>query len=111
MPPILEATTVNDFHRDSLARNAMTRQPTFEVISNNAIVTDTMPIERDPAQWHQAIGVARHVCARIFRDGGKPADAVATFGVTAPAADALDWSRAVDLIAACLCQTPARRAA
>lgn len=89
----------------------MTRTAIFEVISNSTAVTESAPLERDPAQWHQAVGVARHVCARIFRDGGKPSDAVATFGIEAPAAERLDWSRAVDVIAQTLCATPMRRAA
>ena len=89
----------------------MTRTPpVFEVISNAAIV-ETAPSERDPAQWHQSMEVARHVCARIFRDGGKPSDAVATFGLDRNAAEASDWSRAVDVIAQYLCANPVRRAA
>jgi hypothetical protein len=88
----------------------MTRTTIFEVISNPA-VAETAPLERDPAQWHQAVGVARHVCARIFRDGGKPADAVATFGIEPPTAGRLDWSRAVTFIADSMCAQPIRRAA
>lgn len=88
----------------------MTRTPIFEVISNPA-VAEIAPLERDPAQWHQAVGVARDVCARIFRDGGKPADAITTFGIDATTAGRLDWSRAVNVIAENLCAKPMRRAA
>lgn len=64
--------------------------------------------ERDPAEWHQSIGVARQACARIFRDGGRPADAIRAFGLSA---DAGDWSKAVTLIAQSLCGSAMRRAA
>ena len=60
-------------------------------------------------QWEQAVGYARAVCARIFRDGGDPAAALAAFrlDVTASA----DWSTAVDRIAQSLCAPRQRRAA
>jgi hypothetical protein len=52
-----------------------------------------------PAEWQQMTGLARTACARIFRDGGNPADALRAFGL--PDADApRDWSVAVDRIAA-----------
>ena len=35
----------------------------------------------NPLQWHQAVGVARQSCARFFRDGGAPADALLAFGL------------------------------
>lgn len=68
------------------------------------------PRHIDPQQWHQAMDYARQVCARIFRDGGSPADAVRAFGLpaTGPAAD---WSIAVDRIAQALCAPALRRAA
>ena len=88
----------------------MTRINTFEVITNPNLA-ETAPLERDPAQWNQAIGVARDVCARIFRDGGKPADAIATFGIAHATADRLDWSRAVTVIADSMCAIPVRKAA
>lgn len=68
----------------------------------------TTPEHINPLQWHQAIGIARQACARIFRDGGNPADALAAFGVTASKAD---WSKAVEVIAESLCREPVRRAA
>ena len=52
----------------------------------------------NPLQWHQAVGVARQSCARFFRDGGTPADALLAFGLR-PTSAAEDWSRAVDAIA------------
>jgi hypothetical protein len=60
----------------------------------------------NPVAWNQAIGLARQSCARIFRDGGTPADALAAFRLVASDAAHLDWSRAVSLIAEMLC-TPA----
>lgn len=84
----------------------MARIMSFEVITNAC--PDTHSPERDPAQWHQAIGVARQACARIFRDGGSAADAVKAFGLEAASAD---WSRAVTLIAESLCSTRVKRAA
>jgi len=66
---------------------------------------------RDPAQWHQAMGVARQACARIFRDGGGPADALRAFGLPAARPKSGDWSKAVGLIAETLCRAPMRKAA
>lgn len=63
----------------------------------------------NPQQWQNNVAIARAACARIFRDGGKPADALAQFGLEA--ASGLDWSRAVDLIADALSAQPLRRAA
>ncbi len=57
----------------------------------------------NPMQWHQAMGVARQVSARIFRDGGSAAEALAAFGITASADQSPDWSRAVEVIAESLC--------
>jgi hypothetical protein len=82
------------------------RSAGFEVIVNSA--PEAASPDRDPAQWHQAIGVARQACARIFRDGGRPADAVRAFGLSA---EADDWARAVAIIAQSLCAAPLRRAA
>jgi hypothetical protein len=61
-------------------------------------------------QWSQAMGVARQSCARIFRDGGTPNDALSAFGL-APSSAAADWSRTVEMIAEAMCATPLRRAA
>lgn len=63
----------------------------------------------NPLQWHSAIGVARQICARVFRDGGSPADAVIAFGLTN--AEPMSWSKAVDMIAERLCLREFRNAA
>jgi len=65
----------------------------------------------NPLQWHQAIGVARASCARFFRDGGTPADALRAFGLAADERTAKDWSRVVEAIAESLCAMPMKRAA
>jgi hypothetical protein len=65
----------------------------------------------NPMQWHQAQGIARQSCARFFRDGGKPSDALLAFGLPADAVPAADWSKAVEAIAQVLCATPVRKAA
>lgn len=65
----------------------------------------------NPLQWHQALGVARASCARFFRDGGAPADALRAFGLTADHRGSEDWSRAVEAIAESLCAAPMKRAA
>lgn len=88
----------------------MTRNATFEVISNSAHI-EHAPIDRDLAQWHQSIGVARQACARIFRDGGSAADAIRTFGLDPDTAGTIDWSRAVSLIADSLSTLRVKRAA
>ncbi len=88
----------------------MARIVSFEVITNSGVV-ETPPIDCDLAQWHQAVGVARQACARIFRDGGTSADAIRTFGLDAPGAATIDWSRAVATIAQSLCSTRIKRAA
>lgn len=67
------------------------------------------PDHISPVQWHQSLGYARQACARIFRDGGAPRDAIKAFGLAAPA-DA-DWSKAVGLVAEVLCTRPLRKAA
>lgn len=55
------------------------------------------PAHIDPIHWHQSLGFARQACARIFRDGGSPADALKTFGLEA--SSDIDWGRAVERIA------------
>ena len=87
-----------------------TRATIFEVISNSAHI-EHVPIDRDLAQWHQSIGVARQACARIFRDGGSASDAIRTFGLDPNGAGAIDWSRAVSLIAQSLSMQRVKRAA
>jgi hypothetical protein len=69
------------------------------------------PDHVNPIQWNQALGVARQSCARIFRDGGAPADALDAFGLKRADAADCDWSKAVTLIAEVICTHPARRAA
>lgn len=71
------------------------------------------PDHINPLQWHQAQGVARQSCSRVFRDGGTPGDALAAFGIKRSAADKgeLTWAKAVECVAEALCAQPARRAA
>jgi hypothetical protein len=69
------------------------------------------PDHVNPVQWQQAQGVARQTCARFFRDGGRPEDALKAFGLSDSELEGLDWSRAVDAIALTLCSAPQRRAA
>ncbi|MCB1509369.1 MAG: hypothetical protein KDJ36_00580 [Hyphomicrobiaceae bacterium] len=65
----------------------------------------------NPQQKSHAVGLARQACARVFRDGGAPSDALEAFGLAAHG-PVSDWSRAVDLIADALCsRTPTHRAA
>ena len=67
-----------------------------------------IPDHINPMQWNQAIGVARQSCARIFRDGGLPKDALNAFGLGTEEAGmqdgGLEWSRAVEAIARSLCE-------
>jgi hypothetical protein len=63
----------------------------------------------NPAHWNQSVGYARQVCARVFRDGGSPAEAMGTFGLKVEGRP--DWSRAVNAIAEALCTRPTRRVA
>lgn len=69
------------------------------------------PDHINPIQWHQALGVARQSCARFFRDGRSPADAMLAFGLKPNAAAQDGWSQAVDSIAQTLCVNSQRRAA
>jgi hypothetical protein len=64
----------------------------------------------NPVQWQQAMGYARQACARIFRDGGSPGDAVRAFGL-AMGEPTTDWSTAVERIAHGLCTPALRKAA
>ncbi len=62
------------------------------------------PAHVDQMQWHQTVGYARQICARVFRDGGSPADALEAFGLKRFANETgCDWSKAVDLIAEVMC--------
>ncbi len=67
----------------------------------------------NPLQWHEALGVARQSCARVFRDGGAPADALRAFGLTEDGAEKVQqtWDKVVVRIAQELCAKPIRRAA
>jgi hypothetical protein len=69
-----------------------------------------IPRHINPVQWQQSVGYARQVCARFFRDGGKPADALAQFGM-ANSEPTVDWSVAVERIAQVLCAPALRKAA
>ncbi|MFM2421775.1 MAG: hypothetical protein RL291_305 [Pseudomonadota bacterium] len=75
--------------------------------TNSAPTGLLQPQHVNPVQWEQNVGYARTVCARIFRDGGTPADALKAFGLDAMDAGQ-DWSATVDRIAAALA-TPAQR--
>ena len=69
------------------------------------------PEHVNPLQWHQAIGFARQSCARVFRDGGGPGDALSAFGLGCETASPADWDKAVAAIAALLCAHARRLAA
>jgi hypothetical protein len=56
----------------------------------------------NPQQKAHAIELARQACARVFRDGGAPIDALEAFGIATDAAVS-DWREAVELIASALC--------
>ncbi len=61
----------------------------------------TTPHNVNPIQWQQNVGLARQACARIFRDGGTPHDALQAFQL--PNADkTVAWNTVVDRIAASL---------
>jgi hypothetical protein len=68
------------------------------------------PRHHNPVQWCQAMDYARQACARIFRDGGKPSDALAAFGLTSRD-PSVDWSVVVDRIAELLCAPRLSKAA
>lgn len=72
-------------------------------------MTPSVPDHVNPIQWHQALAVSRQACARVFRDGGSPADALAAFGVTSK--ELVNWERAVEMVASELCAHPLPRAA
>jgi hypothetical protein len=68
------------------------------------------PNNVNPVQWQQSLGYARNVCARVFRDGGRPADAMAAFGLD-PAGASVDWAVVVERIATQISKAPQRKAA
>ena len=53
------------------------------------------PKQINPVQWQHALGLARQTCARVFRDGGAPADALDAFGIALPETTC-DWQAAVE---------------
>jgi hypothetical protein len=79
------------------------------IISMTNARSDIAPAHINPILWHQSIGYARQACARIFRDGGTPVDALQAFGLSA--SGVADWSRVVERIAEQLSSAPVRRAA
>jgi hypothetical protein len=80
------------------------------ITSTSTPSSASKPAHVNPAHWHQSVGYARAACARIFRDGGTPADAMSAFGIESGASVG-DWSKAVERIAEILCAAPARKAA
>jgi hypothetical protein len=50
-----------------------------------------------PVRWHQSVEVARETCARFFRDGRAPTDAVRAHGIASSALT--DWAGAVNALA------------
>ena len=73
-------------------------------------MTLSRPQHINPLQWNEAVAMARQGCARVFRNGGAPQDALASFGLKTDGAAASDWSKTVDTIANALCQTMRRAA-
>ncbi len=67
------------------------------------------PSHLNSMQWQQALAVSRDVCARVFRDGGTPKEALASFGLAV--AQNVNWDRAVDMIAEEICTHPIAQAA
>ncbi len=64
----------------------------------------TKPSNISPVQWDQALGLARQSCARIFRDGGSPPDALGLFGLE-PRSRGENWDHAIASIAQSLCSS------
>lgn len=65
----------------------------------------------NPLHWHQSLGFARQSCARFFRDGRTPGEAMRAFGLAVSEDQQPDWGKAVDAIAEVLCAQPQRLAA
>jgi hypothetical protein len=70
-----------------------------------------MPAHVNELEWQQAMNLARQSCARMFKDGRSPGQAMAAFGLASDAERAPDWSKAVTHIADVLCCHPLRKAA
>ena len=69
----------------------------------------SVPSHLNPIQWHQALAVSRQTCGRVFRDGGSPADVLATAGLTST--EQINWDKAVDMIAEEICAHTLAKAA
>ncbi len=69
------------------------------------------PRHVNPMQWYQAVGYARQSCARVFRDGGTPLDAIRAFDICENERGSNDWGKAVEVIAEILCAQTVKRAA
>ena len=54
-----------------------------------------------PLRWRHAVDVSRETCARFFRDGRSPADAVRSCGLALPGATT--WAQAVNMLAELHC--------
>jgi hypothetical protein len=81
---------------------------TFEPAASRTM-REPAPTHLNPIQWNQSLGLARQICARVFRDGGTPTQALEVAGVS-PRANA-SWDKAVELIAESLAVAPPRQAA
>jgi hypothetical protein len=57
----------------------------------------------NPVQWTEAIGHARQTCARIYRGGGNPLEAMRFFGLSTKTVRVSDWDQAIERIAWSLC--------
>jgi hypothetical protein len=68
-------------------------------------MTIARPQHINPLQWNEAVAHARQACARVFRNGGAPRDALASFGLGNDVSAGDDWSKAVDTIARTMCST------
>lgn len=109
----LEASQFTVSRRDAGASGALAPYPpTIQpIFAFHEEAFEMIPDHINPLQWHQSLGIARQSCARVFRDGGTPAEALKAFGLSPADRADNDWSRAVETIAEYLCQQPLRRAA
>lgn len=72
-----------------------------------ATVEEQTPGHINPILWQQSLGLARQICARVFRDGGRPGDALQAFGLAATVTTT--WDKAVEMIASELSRSSAPR--
>ncbi len=63
----------------------------------------TTQLNINPAQWNQALGLARQACAEVFKKGGGPTDAIRAHGLSSHATQPLNWGKAIPLIALAFC--------